>query len=132
MFSEVNSLVFLLIFLVYVNLCMAVCRRMASGCPDKDTAWEALWKGFLYSLAALILTVLTIYLWYIAILLLVLAITYISRQCLSKGTKCILIAGIIAFIVLIAAAGIQLRMSMDADDDEEEDARIEELINSRI
>ena len=100
MFSGVNNLVFLLIFLVYVNLCMAVCHKTARSCPDKGTGWEALWKGFLYSLAALILTVLTIYLWYIAVLLLLLLIRYISGQCISKGTKCLLIAGGIAFLDL--------------------------------
>lgn len=131
MFSGVNNLVFLLIFLVYVNLCMAVCHRSARFCPDKGTIWEALWKGFLYSLAALILTVLTIYLWYLAVPVLLLAIVYISRQCMPKGTKCILIAGIAAFMVLVIIAGIQFRISL-CEDDDDDDARVEEFLDSSI
>lgn len=130
MFSGVNNLVFLLIFLIYLNLCMAVCHRSAHACSDKGTGWEVLWKGFLYSLAALVLTVLTIYLWYIAVIILLLLIRYISARCMPKGTKYILIAGIIAFMVLVIIAGVQFRLSMCEDDDE--DARAEEFLDSRI
>ena len=69
MFSEVNSLLFLLIFLAYGAVCLIVCQRFAA--PLKCCCRESLQKLFLCGLIALVLTVVTIYLWYVAVLLLV-------------------------------------------------------------
>lgn len=64
MFAEVNSLIFLLIFLVYFLICTAVYRRK-SGLYDCREIRLVQVKWFLFcTVAAMLLTVLTIYLWF--------------------------------------------------------------------
>lgn len=124
MFSEVNSLLFLLIFLVCMALCLMVYHRIVL-CPGNESWPEGIKKLFLCGLAALLLTVAAIYLWYLVVLLMAVAVKYLWCRCASARIKWIITAGIIAFTVLVAVAGIQLMVSRNAD--EEEDAVIEEM-----
>lgn len=130
MFSEVNSLVFLLIFLSCMAGCLMVYHRVAAPCPDRDMGWEIIQKLLLCGLLALLLTVLVIYLWYLAVIALLLAAKYLCDRCMSKKIKCVLLAGTLILSLLIATAGIQLMVSRNAEDCEDEDAVLEDVIEN--
>lgn len=128
MFSEINSLVFLLIFLVYAIIGTVICQRvMTPFCAVRDSR-EILKKIFLCGLGALMLTVITICLWYAVIIALLILIKYLYGRCTSKGTRRVMIAGFAAFMALVAAAGIQLMLNRCAEG--EEDALQEEMIEN--
>lgn len=129
MFSEVNSLLFLLIFLAYGAVCLIVCQRFAA--PLKCCCRESLQKLFLCGLIALVLTVVTIYLWYVAVLLLVMAARHLCDKCPSNAGKCAVMAGIVLLIVLVTAAGLPFMLSRHADD-EEDDAVVEEVTENGV
>lgn len=126
MFSEVNCLLFLLIFLVYGVVCLIIYHRISAPCSTGSMGWESLQKLLLCALAALMLTVATIYLWYVAVLLLVVAAKYLCDRCPSTGGKCAVMAGVVLLIVLVTAAGLPLMLSQNAED-EEDDAVVEEV-----
>lgn len=129
MFSEVNCLLFLLIFLVYLAVCLIVYRRLAAPCAV--CRWESLQKLLLCGLAALMLTVITIYLWYVAVLLLVVAARYLCDRCPSQSGKCAVMAGIVLLIILVTAAGLPFMLCRHADD-EDDDAVLEEVTENGV
>ena len=127
MFSEVNSLVFLLIFLAYGAACLIICCRISAPCCTGAAGWEPLQRLFLCGLVALMLTVATIYLWYVAILLLVVAAKYLCDRCPSKRGKCLIMVSIALMMALVAAAGIPLMLSQCEEDEDEDDAVLEDV-----
>lgn len=129
MFSEVNSLLFLLIFLICGALCLVLYQRLAAPCAG--CRWESLQKILLCGLAALMLTVITIYLWYVVVLLLVVAARYLCDRCPSNSGKCAVMAGIVLLIVLVTAAGLPFMLCRHADD-EDDDAVLQEVTENGV
>ncbi len=127
MFSEVNSLVFLLIFLAYAAACLMICCRVSVPLCTRAAGWESLQRLLLCGLAALLLTVATIYLWYVAILLLVVAAKYLCDRCPSKRGKVLIMVSIALFMTLVAAAGIPFMLSQCEEDEDEDDAVLEDV-----
>ncbi len=131
MFSEVNCLVFLSIFLVYGILCMSIYRRAAAYCVRQSEGWEILKRTFLCGITALLLTVITIYLWFAVILFMVIATKYLRDRCESTATKFIITVGMVGLMTLVAVAGIQLMQAQEAEEEEEEDdAVLEDMIEN--
>lgn len=128
MFSGVNGLVFLLIFLACMALCLMICRRVSVPCPGKETGWELVQELFLCGLTALLLTVAVICLWYLAVLLLLAAARYLYCRCPAKRTRQIIVAGTAVLTALVIVAGIQLMMSRNAE--EEDDAVVEDVLEN--
>lgn len=127
MFAEVNSLVFLLIFLINMVLCILICSKYGVSCCSRSSGFDTAKKLFLCGLAAIILTVLAIDLWYIALLLLAVAAKYLLDRCVSKGVKCVIAVGMAIWMVLIAAAGIQLMCNENAEEDDSDEAAVEDV-----
>ena len=83
MFSEVNSLIFLLIFLVYFLICVAVCRRKTGLYDCRDAGMELV-KGLLFcGVTAMLLAVITIYLWFLVLILMAIVIKHVC--CLKEN-----------------------------------------------
>lgn len=120
MFSEVNSLIFLLIFLIYFLICVAVCRRKA-GLYDCRDAGLALVKGLLFcGVAAMLLTVITIYIWFLVLILMAIVIKYVCGLAIQKSKKTAVIVLLLVWMALVGAAGLQLMWNMQSE--EEDDA----------
>ena len=128
MFSGVNGLVFLLIFLACMALCLMICRRVSVPCPGEGKGWELVQELFLCGLTALLLTVAVICLWYLAVLLLLAAARYLYCRCPAKRTRQIIVAGTAVLTALVIVAGIQLMMSRNAE--EEDDAVVEDVLEN--
>lgn len=119
-FSEVNSLIFLLIFLIYFLICVAVCRKKA-GLYDCRDAGLALVKGLLFcGVAAMLLTVITIYIWFLVLILMAIVIKYVCGLAIQKSKKTAVIILLLVWMVLVGAAGLQLMWNMQSE--EEDDA----------
>lgn len=129
MFSGVNSLVFLLIFLACMALCLMICRRVSVPCPGNETGWDLVQELFLCGLTALLLTVAVICLWYLAVLLLLAAARYLYCRCPAKRTRQIIVAGTAVLTALVVLAGVQLMMSRNAEE-EEDDAVVEDVLEN--
>ncbi len=128
MFSGVNGLVFLLLFLACMALCLMICRRVSVPCPGDGKGWELVQELFLCGLTALLLTVAVICLWYLAVLLLLAAARYLYCRCPAKRTRQIIVAGTAVLTALVIVAGVQLMMSRNEED--EEDAVVEDVLEN--
>ncbi len=131
MFSEVNCLVFLSIFFVYAVLCMSIYRRIATYCVRRSEGWEILKRTFLCGIIALLLTVITIYLWFVAILFMVIATKYLRDRCESRTMKFIITAGMVGLMALVTVAGIQLMQAQEEEEDDD-DAVLEDMIENSM
>lgn len=131
MFSDVNSLIFLLIFLSFLAVCLMVYHRISVPCTGNEAGWEILKKLLLCGLAALLLTVAAIFLWYLTVLILLAAAKYLWDRCVSRKTKWILMTVLVTLAVLVAVAGIQLMISRNADDDGD-DAVLEDVVENGV
>lgn len=126
MFSDVNSLVFLLIFLGFLIMCLMVYHRVSVPCAADQAGWETVQKLLMCGLTALLLTVAAIYLWYLTVLLLLVAAKFLYDQCISRKAKWLIITGMLAFAVLVAAAGIQMMICQNEEEDDD-DAVLEDM-----
>ena len=123
MFAEVNCLIFLLIFLVYFLICIAVCRRKA-GLYACQAAGLLLAKYLLFcGVAAMLLTVVTIYLWFLVLILMAIVIKYVWELSIQKGRKITIIVVLVLWMLLVGTAGLQLLFSMESE--EQEDGALE-------
>lgn len=131
MFAEVNSLIFLLIFLVYVLLCANICHRRF-GLYDCQNICQVLVKWILFCIVtAMLLTVVTIYLWFMVLVLTVLAIKYIWGLMISKNRKITVTIILLLWMALVGTAGLQLKCSMDNEEEDDNDAlEVEETEDS--
>ena len=127
MFSDVNSLVFLLIFLGFLALCLMVYHRVSIPCAGDQAGWEIVQKLLMCGLTALLLTV---YLWYLTVLLILVAAKFLYDQCISRKLKWIIVTGMLMFAALVAVAGIQLMICESEEDDEDDGAVIEDMIEN--
>lgn len=130
MFSDVNSLVFLLIFLGFLALCLMVYHRVSIPCAGDQAGWEIVQKLLMCGLTALLLTVAAIYLWYLTVLLILVAAKFLYDQCISRKLKWVIVTGMLIFATLVAVAGIQLMICESEEDDEDDDAVIEDMIEN--
>ncbi len=119
-FLEVNIWILLSIFLVYVVGCTIAAHRILgfcyAGCGNRST----LWKILLCIVAALILTVLTIYLWFLVVFLLMVVTRQLCRKYTSDRIKILITTGMTILMILIAVAGLQVMLRSEEDDEEEE------------
>ena len=120
MFSEVNSLIFLLIFLVYFLISVAVCRRK-TGLYDCRDAGLALVKGLLFCMVtAMLLTVITIYLWFLVLLLTAIVIKYVWGLSLTKSKKIMITVLLALWMALVGTAGLQLMWNMECEEEDDD------------
>ena len=132
MFSDVNSLIFLLIFLSFMAVCLMVYHRVSVPCPCSEAGGEMLKKLLLCGLVALFLTVAAIYLWYLAVLLLLAAAKYLWDKTVSGKVKWIVMTVLVTLAVLITVAGIQLMICRNSDDDDGDDAVLEDVVENGV
>lgn len=120
MFAQVNSLLFLLIFLVYVWICAAFFQRRMSR-NRQEEGWLPSVKCLCFCfVAAMLLTVLTIYLWFLVLILTAVVLKYVCGFCMPKGKKAAVIAVLVLWMLVVGTAGFQLMQS--TGDEEEDDA----------
>ncbi len=123
-FLEVNRLILLAIFLVYVVGCLILCQRMfglcSSGCGMGTFVWRILFCG----IAALILMVLTVYLWFGVVLFLMIVTRQLCRRYHSDMMRILVTTVMTILMILVAVAGLQMMLcTEDDEDDDDSDAR---------
>ena len=137
MFAKVNCLIFLLIFLVYFLICIAVCRRK-TGLYACQAVGLLLAKYLLFcGVTAMLLTVVTIYLWFLVLILMAIVIKYVWELSIQKGRKTMIIVVLILWTVLVGTAGLQLLCSMESEEESGDALEIQEpedsiLLNGSI
>ncbi len=123
-FLEVNSLILLAIFLVYAVGCLVACQRMfglcGSGCGIGAFVWRILFCG----IAALVLMVLTVYLWFGVVLFLMILTRQLCKKYHSDMMRILVTTAMTILMILVAVAGLQMMLcTEDDEDDEDSDAR---------
>ncbi len=132
MFSEVNSLIFLLIFLVYFLICVAVCRRKTGLYDCRDAGMELV-KGLLFcGVTAMLLAVITIYLWFLVLILMVIVIKYVCCLNIQKCKKTAVTVLLLLWMALVGAAGLQLMWNMESEEEDDDALEIQEPEDSTM
>lgn len=128
-FLEVNGWILLSLFLVYLLGCIVACQRMLgwydTGCAKGSMLWKLLFCGMI----AVILMVLTVYLWFLVVALLMILTRQLCRKYSSDRMKLLITTGMTVFMILVAVAGLQVMLDTD---EEEEDAESEEAVVVQI
>ena len=112
MFSEVNSLIFLLIFLVYFLICVAVCRRKTGLYDCRDAGMELV-KGLVLILMAIV-------------------IKYVCCLNIQKCKKTTVTVLLLLWMALVGAAGLQLMWNMESEEEDDDALEIQEPEDSTM
>lgn len=123
-FLEVSSWILLSIFLVYLVGCMIVMQRMLGFYTCDSKRGSVLWKILLCIVVALILTVLTVYLWFVFVFALMVVTRQLCRRYTSDKIKILITTGMTILMILIAVAGLQMMLGGDEEDDEDSEASL--------
>lgn len=123
-FLEVSSWILLSIFLVYLVGCMIVTHRVLGLYACDSKRGSALWKILLCIVVALILTVLTVYLWFVFVFALMVITRQLCRRYTSDKIKILITTGMTILMILIAVAGLQMMLGGDEEDDEDSEASL--------
>lgn len=123
-FLEVNSLILLAIFLVYAVGCLVVCQRMFGLCGSGCKVGAFVWKILFCGIAALVLMVLTVYLWFGVVLFLMILTRQLCKRYHSDMMRILVTTAMTILMILVAVAGLQMMLcTEDDEDDKDSDAR---------
>lgn len=120
MFAQINILLFLLIFLVYVWVCAALFQRRMNQNGQEDNGLLSVKCLLFCTVVAMLLTVLTIYLWFLVLILTAVVLKYVWGFCMPRGKKAVVVAILVLWMAVVGAAGFQLMQNMDSDEEEDD------------
>lgn len=120
MFAQINILLFLLIFLVYVWVCAALFQRRMNQNGQEENGLLSVKCLLFCTVVAMLLTVLTIYLWFLVLILTAVVLKYVWGFCMPRGKKAVVVAILVLWMAVVGAAGFQLMQNMDSDEEEDD------------